>query len=657
MDMASQRYSNARRRLIAAGALVAVGAMLAACSSGGGSNATSGASTGSAAAGATGHGTTGASGAASPSAQAMSYGSIPAESGTPKDGGTVDIAQAVSAGPYYILPITPGSFYSVYVIYDFQDLMYRPLYWFPKGGSPEIDSALSLADPPTYSNGDKTVTIHLKSGYTWSNGDAVTADDVVFAIDLLKAALKKNAANWGGYTPGQFPDNVTKATASGADTVTLQLDAAYNPNWFSQNELVGLTPMPSKAWARSSAGGALLDYTQPHNAQAIYAYLDKESRSPATFASNSLWQTVDGPYHLTSFDATTNAYSMAANSKYSGPQKPRIQQLNFLPFTSDTAEFNQLLTGKLTMGRLDASHLSQVPALEAEGYTIYGAPQLGFNFIMLNFKDKTNNVDKLYAQLYIRQTLQHLVDEPGYIKSKGVYNGAAIQSYGTAPATSPFAPDNISIAPYPYDPAAATQLLTQHGWKVVPNGATTCQNPGTGPSQCGAGIPQGQTIDLNLFYVDSPPAPGAVSTAFASAARSVGIKVTIAPKTFSFLIQNFNLPAAPSKADDWAMETWGGFSGGGAYPTSSGIFNTTGSENVGGYSDPKADKLINASVNGNDPNAVQAEMAYLRTNLPVLWLPTADQIWAWKTTLSGPTDAFANLPTSVLTPEYWYMKQ
>ncbi|WP_326824644.1 ABC transporter substrate-binding protein [Streptosporangium sp. NBC_01756] len=585
----------------------------------------------------------------------QTFGELPAESGTPKDGGTIDIAQQPGAGPYYVLPIVPGAFNSTYVTYQFQRLMYRPLYWFPEGASPKVNPALSLAELPEFSDDNKTVTIKLRPGYTWSDGSAVEAGDVVFFINLLKAALKKNAANWGGYTPGQFPDNVMSAKATSANVLTLKLKEKYNPEWFTADELTSVIPLPAKQWARASADGPILDHNSPKNAEAIYTYLDKASRDPASFATNPLWQTVNGPYRLSGFDVTTNFYSMTANEAYTGSQKPRIKTLNFRPFTSETAKFNQLLSGNLTMATVDQSHVGQVSALKAAGYNVYGAPRMGFNFIMLNFKDTTDNVDKLIGQLYIRQALQHLIDQPGYIASKGMYNGAAAESYGTAPASSPYASDTVATAPYPYDPNAARKLLEDHGWKVVPNGATTCERPGTGATECGAGIPQGQTIKFNLFHRSEPQLHSAVSTAFASEARKLGMTITVAPKTFSFLIQNYNVPAAPSKAGEWAMSTWGGFSTT-PYPTMTGTFDSKGSGNVGAYDDPKTDELIQASVHGEDRQAVQAEIEHLRTDLPVLWLPNAHTIWAWKNTLSGPQDTFAALPTTVLTPEYWYLK-
>lgn len=583
------------------------------------------------------------------------FGSLPAQTGTPKDGGAIDIGQQPGAGPFYMLPVVPGAFNSTFVTYQFQRLMYRPLYWFPQGASHKVDESLSLAALPEFSDGNKTVTIKLREGYKWSDGNPVEADDVVFFIDLVKAALKKSPANWADYTPGQFPDSIAGVEATSKNTVTLKLKAAYNPEWFTANQLTSIIPLPADQWSRASAGGPVLDHSSPENAKAIYAYLDKASRDPATFATNPLWRTVNGPYRLSSFDVTTNAYSMTANEAYSGPQRPHIKTLNFRPFTSETAKFNQLLSGKLTAATVDQTNVGQVEALKAAGYHVYGAPRLGFSFIMLNFKDTTGNVDKLYAQHYVRQALQHLIDQPAYISSKGMYNGAAVESYGPAPASSPYVSGNVATAPYPYDPAAARKLLEDHGWKVVPDGATTCERPGTGPSQCGAGIPRGQMLKFNLFYRSEPQLHSAVSTAFASAARKLGMTVTVAPKTFSFLIQNFNVPAAPSKAGEWAMSTWGGFSTK-PYPTMSGVFDTKGSGNVGAYSDPKTDELIRNSVHGADRKAVQAEIEHLRTDLPVLWLPNAHTIWAWKDTLSGPSDSFANLPASVLTPEYWYLK-
>ena len=60
------------------------------------------------------------------------------------------------------------------------------------------------------------------------------------------------------------------------------------------------------------------------------------------------------------------------------------------------------------------------------------------------------------------------------------------------------------------------------------------------------------------------------------------------------------------------------------YPTTYGIFNTSGTCNIGGYSDPKADELITASITSSNPTAVTEEAAYLTTQQPGLFQPNVD---------------------------------
>ena len=42
---------------------------------------------------------------------------------------------------------------------------------------------MSLADAPVYSNGDKTVTVRMKTNYRWSDGQPLTSKDALFYID------------------------------------------------------------------------------------------------------------------------------------------------------------------------------------------------------------------------------------------------------------------------------------------------------------------------------------------------------------------------------------------------------------------------------------------------------------------------------------------
>ena len=90
-----------------------------------------------------------------------------------------------------------------------------------------------------------------------------------------------------------------------------------------------------------------------------------------------------------------------------------------------------------------------------------------------NFKDTTDDWNKVIDQLYIRQALAHLVDEEGYIK--GFFHGAGAQAYGPVPSVpeSPFTPSNATKPVYPFSVTAAVNLLAAHGWTVT-SAAPTC---------------------------------------------------------------------------------------------------------------------------------------------------------------------------------------
>lgn len=577
------------------------------------------------------------------------YSAQPKQTGTPKDGGTATVALTPGLSPNYIYPYPPAAANGTVVA---RGLLWRSLYR-PSGEGDQIaDAELSLAEPPAYSPDRKTVTIKMKD-YKWSNGTPVTADDVVFSMALLKAALAESPANWSFYTPGQFPDGVT-AEAAAPDTLTLKLETAYNPSYLL-SMLTLLYVMPSAEWNIARTGGPHLDYKQPKHAKAIYKYLTKESESQSTFASNPLWKVVNGPYLLKSFDPTTGSFSLTPNTAYSGPGESRLDQIDFKAFTSAAAVLNQFKAGNLTVGTLDSSFVTQIAGLKAKGYNVYGAPAPArLDSLVINFKNTVNNFDKIITQRYARQALQRLIDQQGYITSRGVYNGAGSPNYSTAGHGSPYPPAFGDRPPYPYDPAAAGKLLTDNGWKVTPNGSTTCERPGTGPGQCGAGIPRGQTISFTLASANAPAFVGARDVAFASAAKKLGIDVKIVTKSLNYMYANYGNTYAPATKNEWAMQDYGPLYLAAGYPSSNTVLNTEGSFNLGSYRNAAIDKLIDASTFGSDEKSLSAEVNGLAEDLPVLFLPTPHTLVVWKNTLSGPQSSFNALISFLYTPELWY---
>jgi peptide/nickel transport system substrate-binding protein len=582
------------------------------------------------------------------------FGSVPPASGTPH-AGTLTWALSPGSAPTWIFPVTPGANYSTNTINTFQYEMWRPLYWYGNGVRPVVVPAMSLADPPVYSDGDKTVTVRIKTSYRWSDGQPLTARDALFFLDMVKAAVKESGANWGQYTPNLgIPDQVVSASAPNATTLVIHLNKAVNPAWFTADGLYYIQPMPAHAWAKASANGPVLDFTNPANAKKIYDFLAKQSGSTGTYATNPLWQVVDGPYRLTAFNNTTGGYTLTPNPKYGGPHSAIVPSVQAVPYTSDTAEFNAVLSHSIDLGYMPLNDVPQLGRVKAAGYHVFGYPGWGFAYANYNFADKTGDFNNIIRQFYIRQALAHLEDQEGYIKA--FFHGAGGLAYGPIPSvpSSPYTPANALKNPYPYSVATAASLLKSHGWHVVPGGVTTCVKPGTGPGECGAGIPAGTRISFNVLYASDPVIFGEQLTAWASDAKKVGIDIKLQSGTFNHVITVADDPGSPKTINDWAVAVYGGFTDA-FYPTTLGIFTTGGSLNGGFYSDPQADKLIHASVTSNNPDAVKTEASYLTRIQPSLFQPNYDWITVWKNNVSGQPAAIEATTQYFFNPELMYL--
>jgi peptide/nickel transport system substrate-binding protein len=622
-----------RRRARSAAALLAAAVVLASVGTAG------------AAAGA-GH----VAGQAAPPGQ---YGHLPAGSGTPLAGGTVTVAETAAAD--WILPLTPAAYDSVYTAYQFQDYQWRPLWWAPQGVTPTVDPSQSLAKAPAFGAGDRTVTIDLNPGWRWSDGQPVTSADVAFDLWLTKAAVKLNPANDGAYVPGLFPDFVTSIATPSPGTVVLTFDKTYNPNFLWLNELLQLTPLPAHAWSKTSTSGKIVPFGSLAAAEAIYRFLAAQSADLTTYATNPLWQVVDGPFRMKAFDPSTGGFTLDANTAYSGPAKPHLAALAGVPFATPAAELQALEKGTLDVGAIDDSDLADVPAIEKAGYDVWGYPDFGFSFAVYNFKDPADDFDMLIAQPYIRQALAQLENQPAEIASAAAFDHAGGADYGPAPAIpqSPFDSANSLTNPYPYSISAASTLLSSHGWAVVPGGVTTCAHPGTAAGECGAGIPAGTPLSWNLVWATDVPGVGAVVKAWAANSKQVGVTITLEAQTFNYIIINLDDVTDPGNAHLWAIEDFGGFTDS-LYPTTDQLFNTKGAFNFGGFSSKSVDEAITKSTTSLEPDAVTAELQQVTADQPGLFQPNGDLVYAFKKTLEGPAASFEDSSEYEFSPESWF---
>jgi len=566
-------------------------------------------------------------------------------------GGHVVFAATQGVPPNFILPLVSADYATQTNINDFQFLLWRPLYWMGGPGTVGVNYAESLGDPPVVaSDGANTkISISLKS-YEWSDGTPVTSRDVEFWINLLQA----NKLQWWDYIPGEFPDNIVSATYPSAHSFVLVMKGHYNPDWVL-NELSQIIPIPQHAWDRTSASGPVGNYDETAaGATKVFSFLSSENSKLSTYASDPLWKVVDGPFTLSSYDSSNFDAVFVPNKRWSGSPKPTISEFELQTFTSDTAEFNQLRSGNLTYGYVPPADEPQVGTLESQGLVVQPWVQWNINFVSFNFTNPT--VGPIFKQLYIRQALQHLVDQPGLIKATLAGNG-----YPTN-GPVPLEPPSRWVSPqettgwYPYSTSDAVSLLSAHGWRVKTGGSgtTTCTRPGTAANDCGAGIKAGTPLSLALIYISGNQSVLEQAEALQTSFESVGIQMQLSAESLDSLFSIY-FPCTAGKACPWEMIYDGG--GWGFEPTYNipelgSLLETGGVSNAGGYSDPTNDANLRSMYTGPAGTAsVFRYENYLGEQLPLLWMP---EILLQVSAVDKHLEGWApQQPQLNITPESW----
>jgi peptide/nickel transport system substrate-binding protein len=571
---------------------------------------------------------------------------------TPVKGGTAVYALPPSTTPNYIFPFVSSAYISDANIFYLQALLYRPLYWFGQNGQPTENNSLSLASPPVF-NGNK-VTINLKH-YVWSNGQQVTAQDVVFWLNMEQA----EPANYGAYTG--FPANVKDITAVSPTQVTMTMDKAYSQTWFLYNDLSQITPMP-QAWDRTASGPSHCT-TTVSDCTAVYNYLNAQAKNLSGYVGSPIWSIVDGPFKLSAFNADGHI-TFVPNKSYSGPVKPRLAQFQEAPFTTDAAEYDVLQSSsastKIDVGYLPEQDAPAKPAgatvgtnpLSSKGYTLSPLYTWGINYFVVNFQSSVGDHAAVIKQLYFRQALEYMMNQAAVIAGplRG-YGALTVGPVAATPVTQFLSGTGKAGDPYPYNPGKAKSLLAGNGWNVVPNGVTTC----TDPSKCGPGITKGTGLSFTLPYATGISWINSEMTQLQSNAATIGIKLNLKPEPFdqvtALAAGNCKVAKIPC---NWDMANWGGgWSFAPDYlPTGEELFQSGAVANSGGYTDTQNDALIAKTLTSNNVQDMYTWQDYLAPKLPMMWQPNG--AYALTEIASDLRGATPQSPTLSINPENWY---
>src|SRR5260370_16118435 len=336
--------------------------------------------------------------------------------------------------------------------------------------------------------------------YIWSNGTQVTAQNVIFWLNMELA----EPTSYGAYTG--FPANVSNIKAVSPTELTMTMNKPYNLNWFQYNDLSQVTPMPA-AWDRTASGPSSCT-TTVQDCTAVYNYLAVLSRNLSGYVTSPIWSIVDGPWKLSAFNADGHV-TFVPNKSYSGPVRPTLAQFQEVPFTTDAAEYNVLQSAsgatKIDYGYLPQQDAPPKPAnaaagtnpLASKGYTLAPLYPWGIDYYATNFQSTVSDHAAIIRQLYFRQALAYLMNQAAIISGPlRRYGAVTVGPVAATPATKWLSATGRKGDPFPFNPGKARSLLTSHGWTVGPNGTTTCAHA----PKCGAGSTPGTPLDFNFIY-------------------------------------------------------------------------------------------------------------------------------------------------------------
>ncbi|MEV0840434.1 ABC transporter substrate-binding protein [Actinocatenispora sera] len=258
---------------------------------------------------------------------------------------------------------------------------------------------------------DTTWTFTLRSGVKFSDGKALTADDVKASADALIKAGSSLAPLW---------EPVKSVTATDEHTVTITTAQPLG----TMLATVSLLPI-------TEAGKA---------------------------SSESYWKKPigTGPYTVKEWSPDKQLV-LSRNAKYWGA-KPSIPAITYLNIPEESARITALSTGEadVTNG-IGADSVDQVKKMP--GVTYDTKPGYSYEFIWFNSSRKP------FTDKRVRQALWYAVDVKQIVGD--LYGEQAKLAQAPIPQPVFGAPQ---LSPYPYDPAKAKKLLAEAGY---PHGFST----------------------------------------------------------------------------------------------------------------------------------------------------------------------------------------
>ncbi len=298
--------------------------------------------------------------------------------------------------------------------------IYQPLfYWNPDSTDPATSL---LGDSYELSEDGKIITVKLREGVKWSDGEAFTADDVKFSLEL-------DVAKPAGMTSLDVVDDTT---------VKLTFD---EPQFVRVPTILSNYIVPQHLWA--------------------------DIKDPVGFANENPVGT--GPYLIDS--VSESAYTIKANENYWDKGKPEVKRVRFLAIDNNQSVEDLFKTGKVDWSTMFVPD----PTVLTKDDRISRIVTLSTATTLYTCANAALGCTGPQTDVAVRQALDLALDR-GLIIEKAVVNQAKLgnPSFLLPGRDDKWLGDGIPAeSPKNADPTAAAAILTAAGYSKGNDGIFT----------------------------------------------------------------------------------------------------------------------------------------------------------------------------------------
>jgi peptide/nickel transport system substrate-binding protein len=450
---------------------------------------------------------------------------------------------------------------------------------------------------PNVESDQVTYKATLRDGIKWSDGQPVTADDVVYTFQLMFDPQYKAVTS---RYRSQLEAHLDSVTAPDSKTVIFKTKGPYAPFPIS---FLPIGILPKHVWSTLQPGAI--------------------NSSPM----NQVPTVVNGPMIPVKWDKGSQ-YEMKRNDQYFGG-KTNLDSYFFKVVADAVQVANQLKTGEIDVGQPDRSQWDSLANVQNIDRVKYVAPS--FDYYIHNLDPAKTPKAAIFNDVQVRRALLTALDRATIAQK--VYFGLA------APADSSVsAAQWVHSTPktqYPFDLAKANQMLDAAGWVKGSDGIRA---------------KNGVRMEWELRTNTGNTVRQTLITVLADQWKQVGANVTTNPVQFPQLVTQLSqtrefemiLLGISEGLDPDTTQLWSSKSIGG------------GALNGMAYKNPKVDDLLDQAVVTLDRNKrkglYQQIQEILMEDLPAPLLTYPESIWG----VSKRVKNFNVGPWNTSSPRPWF---